>query len=751
MSYSSPPSDPPERSDDLFVSDSEVNLSEYVDMLRRHWRLIVTCALLGAAGGLFLYLNTPKTYVAKTRIQIERKSLSPLTGPNSYLEYWWNPEFYPTQYEILKSRGLAERVVRSLELWNDPAFNPTVGQLLPSEAETDLTIDHDDAAVGRWAGRLLGGLQISPVRNTQLVDIIYRTGEPRLAMLVANGVADEFLLMASGERQRVVEGAQTFLESQTEQVKDEIATKERELHNYSRDRDIVAPDSSSNVVVQRLEAATQDYIQARSQRIQREVRYNELLDTPPQTIADGLRDGVISELQGELNRLERDYASNLQTYRPDFPSMVEMKAQIDARRRNLNQVIDEAVQQARDTARAEYQSAARAERALEAELEEMKRETLDLNDASISYNTLRAEIANRKQLLDDLMRRQQETAVAAGNTGVESVRVIERALLPGGPISPNMKRNLMSGLGVGALIGFALLALLEFMDRTIKTPEELERRTGLPTLAVIPDISAKAGSYLRRYGYGYGRRKAPVDRDNRTVSVDLVPQHRPKLAVSEAYRSLRTALLLSTADELKVVVVTSATAGEGKTATAANLATVMAQLGRTVLLIDADLRKPRAHKVLKVSNRVGVVNYLVEHRPIDEILLANRVPNLAVSPSGPTPPNPSELLSSDAMRRLLLEARARFDFVIIDSPPTLAVTDATLLGSMADGVLLCVRAGRVTREETKSCRDRLSLAGVRILGTVLNCYLPPKGQYKRDYYYHYEAYGEATTGHDAVA
>src|SRR6185295_12018583 len=252
------------------------------------------------------------------------------------------------------------------------------------------------------------------------------------------------------------------------------------------------------------------------------------------------------------------------------------------------------------------------------------------------------------------------------------------------------------------------------------------RRLGLPTLAVIQDLSEAGKTYgYSAYGYGYGAGGAEADkprvRPTRTApasllekkkgspvpvgQIELVPHERPRTLISESYRSLRTALLLSTARELRVVAVTSAVAGEGKTATAANLAVVLAQLGRQVLIVDCDLRKPRLHQVFNVSNRLGLVNQLTAAVE-PEVFLPTEVPNLWVTPSGPIPPNPSELLSSDRMRDWLKSVRSRFDFVVIDTPPALAVTDATDVGMLVDGVVLTLRSGKVTREEARLCRDR---------------------------------------------
>jgi capsular exopolysaccharide synthesis family protein len=327
-----------------------------------------------------------------------------------------------------------------------------------------------------------------------------------------------------------------------------------------------------------------------------------------------------------------------------------------------------------------------------------------------------------------------------------------------------LRKDVSYGMLFGLLLGVGTALLIEFLDRTVKTAEEVERRIALPTLAVIQDIddAGKAYGYYGRYGYGYGygAEPQPVARvrpgrggkqptlpagaadqgspgapggpggwqgrkrggGNAPTQIELVPHELPRTQISEAYRSLRTALLLSSARELKVVAVTSAAAGEGKTATASNLAIVLAQLGRPVLIVDADLRKPRLHQVFKISNQIGLVSHLTSTVESEEIVHATTIPNLWITPSGPIAPNPSELLSSDRMFDWLRAMRLRFEYIIIDTPPALAVTDATIVGVIADGVVLTLRSGKVTREEARLCRDRLRQADVRILGAVLNRY-----------------------------
>lgn len=735
-------------------SESDFHLQDYLERLRRHWKLIALAVVLAVAGAAVLYLITPKQYRATARIQIERKNLSPLgSGQNPWLENLWNMEYYPTQYQLLQSRGLAERVVVDLGLANDPRVNPNGRALVQPDEATGEPEAVDAAVLGRLAQRVKGGLDVNPVRNTQLVDIAYVSSSPELSARVANGFAEAFIDWGVKTRRSSVGRASSFLASQIESLKNEIQEKEAKLRAYSKESDIVALDQKSNVVLQQLQSFNTDYIEAKARRIEAEARYKELLETPRQEVADRYSDGTVSQLLAEQRQLEREYQTKLQTYKPEWPGMVELRARIDEGEKNLQKVIAEQVEKAKETAYAEYQTALRREKALQDELEQQKSELLDQSSSAVELTNLQVEIATSRDLLDQLLRQQSETEVAARlqNTDESNVRIVDRALVPGGPFRPSLRQNLAMGTGVGLLLGIGLVFLIEYMDRTLKTPEEVERRLRLPNLAVIPDVSggSKAGGKGYGYGYGYGTvraakrpglvRKVAGSPGGDLDTVEMVPHEHPRLSVSEAYRALRTALLLSSAEELKTVAITSPGSGEGKTATSTNLAVVMAQLGRRVLLIDADLRKPRLHEVFRVSNRAGLVNILAGGEDPSTLTVATDLQGLHLIPSGPIPPNPSELLSSDRMAELLRKARGRFDFVILDTPPVLAVTDATVIGSISDGVVLCLRAGKVLREDAKACRDRLAMADVRILGSVLNRYSERVGT-RRSYHEYYAAY-----------
>jgi capsular exopolysaccharide synthesis family protein len=721
------------------------------------------CLVFGI-GGIVHYFVTPRMYRATTTIQIDRRTLS--LGANAdtpWVENWFNMEFYPTQYTLLQSRGLAERVVTELRLYDDPVFNPGwagVGGKRRATATPQL----DAAQLGGLGARLLGGLEVMPIKNTQLVEIRYRSSSPELASRIANGVADSFIDWGIEDRSTSAGKASTFLGKQIESIKQEIADKEQTLQGYQRRTDIVASNPENSPTLQQLQGLNRDYVSAVSGRIEKEAAYNQSLSAPPETLADSLSGGLVSTQRHDLLVLEQDYNALRAKYKADMPQVVEAKAKLTDARRRLEELVAENVQQARRSARSELERARAQENALRAELNRARNETIDMGSATVQYNALNMEVETQRQLLDELLKRQSETEVTARlqATRESNVRVVDRALVPGAAFAPSMKRDVGMALGLGLFLGIGCIFLLEYLDRSLKTADEAERVLGLPVLAVIPDVLERSGKYGYGTAYSYRRKRkrslpglraskrgAGKEKEKPTADalkeIELLPQTKPRHSISEAYRSLRTALLLSSAHQLRVVALTSAHSGEGKTATAANLAVVMAQLGRQVLLIDADLRKPRMHRVFNLSNREGLVHCLTGGEPLEQLIQPTGVNGLFLLPSGTIPPNPSELLASDRMRELLEVAQRRFDLVIVDTPPLLAVTDASVLGSMVDGVVLCLHAGRVQRGEAIASSDRLRVSGSRILGTVLNRYVAGKGGDDKHYYYYYQyhAYGES--------
>lgn len=765
-----------------------IDVAKYLAAIRRRWPLILVCCLLAGAYALVRYVLTAKEYRATAMIQIERKRLSVVAsgGQASWLEDWWNLEYYPTQYRLLRSRGMAERVVRNLRLHEDPAF---VGRQVQQQMAKDASnTAYDEALMARLGSRLRSGLTVNPIKDTQLVELSYRSSSSELAAQVANGYAEAFIQWGIEARSSTVGRASTYLSEQIETLRREIEEQRRQLESIGPEGEL---DPAGEALLERRTRLEEERNRVAADRISKQAIYQELLNLGDDAVAARQPNDRLGQLTAEIFRLESEYNTKLSTYRPEWPAMVELQSKVSEKRSELQRLRREAARDARRQAEADYKKALAEEEALEAELRKLKGESTALNSTALEYNNRLMQIKTREELLNELLKRQSETAVATGFQGSKesNVRIVDRAVVPGAAFRPVLRNDVSAALLFGLALGFAGIFLLEYLDRTIKTAEELESITGLPNLAVIPDISEAPTGYGARlrsaagYGYGYGYSYGYGEAENQPAldarrhqgplrfeagkgggkvgkvggaapagPIELLPHYKPRLAVCEAYRALRTALLLSSAKRLEVVALTSAQPGEGKTATTTNLAVVLAQLGRSVLIIDGDLRRPRMHKVFNISNKTGLVSYLTGTAQSNEIFLDTEVPDLFVCPSGPIPPNPSELLASDRMREYLEAARACFDFVLIDTPPALPVADAAILGTIADGVIICARAGTLLREDAKDCRERLRYNDLKLLGMVLNRYRSGPGRYYKRYHYHagYGDEGEQVTAHNAA-
>ncbi len=584
---------------------------------------------------------------------------------------------------------------------------------------------------------------------------------PVKAARIANAVAKAYVDWGLEARVRSLNERAGFFLSQIAQVKKELDEKEQKLLSYGREKDIIPADQGKNPSFQSLDAFNADYAAAMADRVTKEARYQEVRTAPPDSIANTLSSGLVAQLQGDLAKLERDYAEKLNIYKPEWPAMQQLKTQIDQGRQHLDAVIQQTVNKARESARSEYVTALRREASLKAELRSQKAEAHAASSDAVEYNNIRVEVQTQRALLDTLLRREAETEVLSRLQGerASNVRIVDRALAPSSPFAPSLGKNVLFGIALGGFVGLGLIFLFSHLDRSLRSPAQVQETLQLPTLAVIPGPAA--GS---RYGAArpYAREK-PREEENlpeepvvihqprtRTAEAfhalrtslrlsrgvarlyprrkqaeeelgapELVVFDRPRTRMAEAYRALRTSLLLSRAGGIKSIVVTSAAPKEGKTTLASNLAIALAQLDRQVVLVDGDLYNPRLHEIFGVSNRLGLASVLAGQVHFLEVFTATRVPGVTLVPAGPTPPDPSVLLASDSMSHFLTALGSTFDFVVIDSPPVGAVTDAVLLGTQSDGVILCVRAGNTPREVSAGARDKLMWSGVRILGVAL--------------------------------
>lgn len=719
-------------------TQQEVHLSHYWNVIRKRWKIAVAVLTVVMVGTFLASYFSKPLYRSQIQIQIERENTR-VTVEDIFGIAASDQEFLQTQYVLLKSRGLALRVVDDHKLHNDPTLNPggTTGK-------TPTEIQRIKEGI---AGSLLANITVEPVRYTSLVEISYVGTTPKIAQKVAEAWGESYIRMNIAKKLAAVQQANDFLSSQISSVKADLDMARKELTDYSRSHGIVSVDegdSGGNVVMSRLTAINTDLTDAQNALYERQARYDSLQRTAGEAVASS--DPLVLRLTDDLSRQQREYSQQLSTYREGHPAMKTLADQIEKTRAERNSAIRAAYGKAIESARGEVAAAAARVDSLRNAYAQQRGEVQKLNVDAAKYLDLRMAVDTKQTMLAALQKQLNETQVATRLSGNASsnIHMIDHAQLPGGRFNLTMQKNLRSAFPLGLMLGIASIFFLEYMDRSVKTPEDLERMTRFASLGVIPAAASMKGQY--GYANSYGRteprlRAVDAAATAEEPGVELIPHTNARSPIAEAYRALRTSLLLASANSPKVIVITSSFAREGKTTTSVNLATVLAQMGKPVLLLDADLRRPRLQKVFRGKMNLGLVNYLAANIPLDDIIQPTEVPNLSVVLSGPIPPNPSELLASDRMKHLIEEMRERFAYVIFDSPPVLAVTDAIVLAARADGVVLCVHGGKTPRDLVQRSAERLRQANIPVLGAILNNLdLHQYGYtYRKSYYDYYES------------
>ncbi|MGH9706711.1 MAG: polysaccharide biosynthesis tyrosine autokinase, partial [Candidatus Acidiferrales bacterium] len=445
---------------------------------------------------------------------------------------------------------------------------------------------------------------------------------------------------------------------------------------------------------------------------------------------------VLQDLLKKKSDLDEQYADAVNLYGPNYPKVQRLAAQ----QKEVNDDLHNAQQTLLQTVQQEYQTANNHVEILQQALDKQKTEANDLAEKLVQYNILEHDAESNKQLYDGLLQKLKEAGITAGLRS-SNIRIVDPALSPSSPSRPQKSRNILLAILVGLVGGIGLALFREYLDNTVKSPDDIESLTGLPSLAVVPSLPGLSGNHGRLSRLA--REAAPQSVAG--PRVELLSYMQPKSQISEAFRALRTSLLLSQADHPpQVILVTSALPREGKTTAAVNLAVTLAQLGDRTLLMDSDLRKPGVRRALNltVGKEAGLSSYLAGVSTLDEVCIAHpTINNLAALTTGPIPPSPADLLSSHRMAEAIAELRHRYKFIVIDSPPVMAATDAVILSAQTDGVLLVVRSGETPKEAFIRTRDLLAAVKSRLLGVVLNAVDSSAPDYYYSYRYYPYAYG----------
>ena len=699
-------------------------LLEYLRIVNKRKWLIVS--LVGA----FLVFGTLKTlmesplYTATVRLQIDRNVAKVVEGGNIAPVEGWDIEFMRTQYELLKSRAMAERVVSALRLEDDADFfkprqfsivSAVRAMLAPGPAP-DSKGPKKSALQSAAAGIVSGTLVVRPVSGSRLVDVSYSDPDPPRAQRIAMAYAQAFIASNLDKRFEANTYAKTFLEDQLKQLKLLLEDSSKALMIFAEKEQIVAVTEKSSIAETNLASANAVLNTLVSERIKNEQLWRQVASADAINMPQLLSNTTIAGLRDKRNLLVTEYQEKLETYKPSYPAMVQIKNKIA----EIDRQLAVEVRTIKDSLKAAYENSRSQEAELQKQVETMKAEVLDLQKRSIQYNILKREVDTNRSLYEGLLQRYKEVDVASG-VGANNVFIIERAQVPGAPSSPQMSRALLLSLVLGLGAGLGAAYVLERLDDTIKSAEEGELVTGLATLGIIP--------------------KVPSDQ---TIEGGLFD---PRSAVSEAYRSLCTSLQFSTENGLpKTLLVTSAGPSEGKSVTALAIARHFATVGLKVLVVDADLRNPSLHTKLGLDNGIGLSNYLTGGCSPPETFQRTEIATLAVMASGPLPPNAADLLASPRLFSLLSVGLEIFDLIVLDGPPVMGLADAPLLSSATAATLFVVGAGQARSWAVRGALKRLQYSRGTIIGAVLTKYDAKNAGYGYGYGYGSDGYGYGGAG-----
>lgn len=711
-------------------------------IVKRRWEVLICFLAVFCTVAIATFKEKP-VYAGRALVEINPEPPNVLnfkevlqldtTDVDSYRE---------TQYRILQSRTLAERVVKDLQLYRNPEFyrsqrlfgliesNP---DHIPSASDPQ-PIDTSSAAFVNSVKHFQASVDISPVWRSNLVEVTFYSYDPRLAARVTNQLVTDYIDQNLQVKWDETMKASDWLQRKLQDLKVNLEKSEDAMQAYAQANNIMFIAEKQNLVNARLEQLQTEYTKAQADRMATEAQASLVRSGRVQDLPGVLSNLLIQNLEEKLAELQRQYSDLTATVKPDYPRAVQLKRQMDTVQANLDRQKKALAQNILD----DYKSAVTRENFLAAALDQQKKEVNAVAEKTIAYNILKREVDTNRQLYDGLLQRLKEAQVSAG-LKASNIRVVDAADPPKGPVKPQILLNLATGVLLGLALGIGLAFLRDHLDRTLKTPDEIEKLLRLPSLGILPEFGfdRAKGSSAKAITSGAGQESII-----RAGGIQTTPQ------AVEAFRSLRTSVLLSASPIPRTLLITSALPGEGKTTTTLNLGATLASLGSKVLVIDCDMRRPACHKAAGVQNKLGFVQCLASQISLaDAIQPVPGVPNLSLIACGPIPPNPAEMLSSPIAADLLRELRSQFEYVLLDSPPILTVADARILSTLTDAVILVARAHQTPYDVVRRARSLLFASGARVLGAALNGVNFHKDGYSYHSYYYRQGYGYGAYGY----
>jgi polysaccharide biosynthesis transport protein len=735
----------------------------------RYWRMVLRWKWLAilffigtfSAVAMYSFMQTP-IFTAHGSVWIED---DPKILPFEDIQTFGAGTTLQSHARLLQSRTLAADTIEKLKLYENPDFAGRLDEKGPPRDPNDPVFRE------RLVIAFLNNITVNSVQGTRLVDVSFSNRNPKLAAEILNALFDGYIDMMVRKRYSTSEQATEFLDTQINELRTEIEQRERELNKLGSEKDILPLTAAEAPAVTRIADVNRALTEATIDRINKLNAYNQLRNAPLGEIPNVPEGSLIGRLREQYIALSRQYATRSATVRPEYPEMRRIKSELDS----ATEALQNETQNLIRTAYNDYLTALSREQSLQKLLEKEKNEAYQAKSDSVIYNSLRIELENRKALLESLSKRKSETDVASRLRGLEALNVwiVDRADLPLNPAFPNKRKNVLMGFMVGLAGGVGLALGLEYLNNSVKTSKDVAAATGLPTIGTIPAFEkADEGDgplaeikRLTALLKGKARPEKPKKQKRRrkgdspawllnakgekegaanynNSSIDLIASKEPNSIQAESFRSIRTTLLVSSPPgRIKSIAVTSPLAQEGKSSVVSNLGITLAQANKQVVIVDADLRKPKQHAIFELGRGGkdwGLTSYLSSYIKETEVIKSTHFPNLFVIGSGPIPANPIELLASEKMDALIAALKKNFDFILLDTPPLLAVSDTLAMGPMMDGVVLVARAGETPIPALKQAKLKLDTHKLKCLGVILNGVdLVEQDGYYAKQYYHY--------------
>jgi len=735
---------------------------------KRKWMVVSLTVIVTTVVAIEM-IRARSIYQASTLVEIEK--VTPTATKNGELVVRDSDlDSLKTKMLMVKSQPVLKDVVVSLRLTQDPRFIekdssrpliPTLKRMFRLASSEPTEASQEDPANGDIDGPDQGTIEsyalildkwltVDLVRDTRAVKISYPHTDPGEAAAIANQVAKSFMDLSFKNQTAQFTDTSDWLDRSTRELKAKVEQAEQALADYTREHHIFSTDGKETLTTEKLSRLHDQLTRAQTDRLLKQSLYDELKAGHIAQLPESYVDPSLNALRSKLADLQIQAGDLSVKYGPKNPHLVEINQQVAI----AQQQIDSGMAALERKLKGEYDRAQSDEKTLTTALDEIKGEAERENQDAIQFTILRQEVETAKGLYTDFLLKTNQANLQVAEQHL-NMRVIQPALVPRVPVSPLRKTNVAIAFILSLGAGLGLTFFLEYLDNTIKSVEDITRYIQLPALGVIPVIGMSSQRHLK--GKSNGTRRSTngnslVARSNGTAMAlsKQVVSMESHSAAAEAYRALRTSVLLSSAGRPpRTLLVTSAQPGEGKTTTAVNTAISLAQLGSEVLIIDADLRRPSVHKVFGADPSRGLSTYLSRDVDVDGLIQKQPFPHLSVIASGPIPPNPAELISSERMQNLVNQLSERYDHIVIDSPPLINVTDPVILSTIVDGVMLVVSWGKSTRDACKRVRNELSSVGAKVFGVVLNSVdFRREG---RDEYYYYRYYSDYSQGkNDAV-